>query len=113
MQNSLAGRDCSHGQDLVAAEHYRIHLKSFLATTLRASPLQWGEYKGSKSRPAGRCPRVVVNDIDNAIEALVDPKAFVAAAETDDSKLDKYKRWKRWEPRAEKGSEAANNTIKY
>jgi hypothetical protein len=21
MQNSLAGRDCSHGQDLVAAEH--------------------------------------------------------------------------------------------
>jgi hypothetical protein len=22
MQNSLAGRDCSHGQDLVAAEHF-------------------------------------------------------------------------------------------
>jgi hypothetical protein len=31
----------------------------------------------------------------NCIEALVDPKAFVTAAETDASKLDKYKRWKR------------------
>jgi hypothetical protein len=73
----------------------------------------WGEYKGLKSRPAGRRPRVVVNDIDNDIKALVNPKAFAAAAETDNSELDEYERWKRWEPRAEKGSEATNNPIKY
>ena len=64
-------------------------------------------------RPAARRPRVVVNDIDDAIEALVDPKASAAAAATDDSELDEYERWKRWEPRAEKGSDAANNPIKY
>jgi hypothetical protein len=79
----------------------------------RAFQALWGEYKGSPSRPAARRPRVVVNDIDDAIEALVDPKASAAAAATDDSELDEYERWKRWEPRAEKGSEAANNPIKY
>jgi hypothetical protein len=79
----------------------------------RAFQALWGEYRGSPLRPAARRPRVVVNDIDNAIEALVDPKASAAAAATDNSELDKYERWKRWEPRVEKGSEAANNPIKY
>jgi hypothetical protein len=55
----------------------------------------------------------VSNDIDDAIDALIDPDATAAAAAADDSELDKYQRWKKWEPRAEKGSEAANNPIKY
>jgi hypothetical protein len=42
-----------------------------------------------------RHPRVVVNDIDDAIEALVDPKASAAAAAVNDSELDEYERWKR------------------
>ena len=64
-------------------------------------------------RPAARRPRVVVNNINNAIKALVDPKASAAAAATDNSELDEYERWKRWELRAEKGLDAANNPIKY
>jgi hypothetical protein len=74
----------------------------------------WGEYKGSAAyTTAVRRPRVVSNDIDDAIDALIDPEATAAAAAADDSDLDEYQRWKKWEPRAEKGSEAANNPIKY
>jgi hypothetical protein len=43
------------------------------------------------SQPAARRPRVVVNDINNAIKALVNPKASAAAAATD-SELDEYER---------------------
>jgi hypothetical protein len=61
-----------------------------------------------------RRPKVVSNDIDNAIDALIDPDTTAAAAAPDDSDLDKYQQWKKWEPRVEKGSEAAaNNPIKY
>jgi hypothetical protein len=74
----------------------------------------WGEYKGSAAcATAVRRPKVVSNDIDDAIDALIDPEATAAAAAADDSDLDEYQRWKKWEPRAEKGSEAANNPIKY
>jgi hypothetical protein len=68
----------------------------------------WAQYKGSER--VIRPPRVVTNDIDDAIDSLIDPKATSSASADD---LDEYERWKRWEPRAEKGSEAANNPIQY
>jgi hypothetical protein len=59
-------------------------------------------------------PRVVLNDIDNAIKSLIDPLELyypnVRAASSD---LDEYERWKRCKLRAEKGLDAANNPIKY
>jgi hypothetical protein len=74
----------------------------------------WGEYKGSAACPtAVRRPKVVSNDIDDAIDALINPDATAAAAAADNGELDEYQRWKKWEPRAEKGSKAANNPIKY
>jgi hypothetical protein len=74
----------------------------------------WGEHKGSAARTtAMRRPKVVSNNIDDAIDALIDPEATAAAAAADDRDLDKYQQWKKWGPRAEKGSEAANNPIKY
>jgi hypothetical protein len=57
-----------------------------------------------------RLPRIVLNDIDDAIDSLID---LETSAATMPAKLDEYKRWERCEPRAEKGTEAANNPIKY
>jgi hypothetical protein len=62
---------------------------------------------------AVRRPKVVSNDMNDAIDALIDPEATAAAAAANDVDLDRYQRWKTWEPRAEKGSEATNNPIKY
>ena len=47
--------------------------------------------------------------MDDAIDSLIDPTAAAdyGAAE------DEYDRWRRSEPRAEKGTEHANNPIKY
>ena len=55
-----------------------------------------------------RRPNVLTSDIDDAIDGLINPSAFIN--NTDD---DEFKRWKRSEPRAEKGSNHANNPIKY
>lgn len=70
----------------------------------------WAQYKVTARvvRPI----RVVSNDIDDAIDSLMEPPdtPSVHAAPID---IDEYERWKRCEPRAEKGSEAANNPIKY
>jgi hypothetical protein len=55
-------------------------------------------------------PRIVSNDIDDAIDSLMDPETSAAAVPAE---LDEYERWKRCEPRAEKSTEAANNPIKY
>jgi hypothetical protein len=60
-----------------------------------------------------RRPKVVSNNINDAINALINPKVTAAAAAADHSDLDEYQRWKKWELRAEKGSKAANNPIKY
>jgi hypothetical protein len=72
----------------------------------------WAQYK-IVTRVV-RLPRVVSNDIDDAIESCIDPLEphypNVRAALSD---LDEYERWKRCELRAEKGSDAANNPIKY
>jgi len=67
----------------------------------------WAKYNTS-SRVIQR-PKVLSNDMDHAIDSLIDPTAAAdyGAAE------DEYDRWRRSEPRAEKGTEHANNPIKY
>ena len=47
--------------------------------------------------------------MDDAIDGLINPSASINN-NTDD---DEFERWKRSEPRAEKGSNHANNPIKY
>ena len=65
----------------------------------------WAEYKGL-ARPRTRT-RVFANDIDDAIDSIIDP-AGVGSNEEDE-----FERWKRCEPCAAKGSEHAINPIKY
>jgi hypothetical protein len=55
-----------------------------------------------------RGPKVLTSDMDDAIDGLINPSASINNT-TDD---DKFKRWKRIEPRAEKDSNHANNPIK-
>jgi hypothetical protein len=52
---------------------------------------------------------VLSNDIDNAINSLVNPSALA----DNSTEEDKFNRWKRNEPRTKKGTEHANNSIKY
>jgi hypothetical protein len=52
----------------------------------------------------------VTNDIDDAIDSLIEPTKSLGPSLSD---LDEYERWKQCELRAEKGSDAANNPIKY
>ena len=47
--------------------------------------------------------------MDDAIDSLINPSASINN-NTDD---DEFERWKRSEPRTEKGSNHANNPIKY
>jgi hypothetical protein len=56
-----------------------------------------------------RRPEVLTSDMDNAIDGLINPSASI----NDTTDNDKFERWKRNEPRAEKGSNHANNPIKY
>jgi hypothetical protein len=56
-----------------------------------------------------RRPDVLTSDMDDAIDGLINPSASINN-NTDD---DEFERWKRSEPRAEKGSNHANNPIKY
>lgn len=53
--------------------------------------------------------RVISNDMDEAIDALVNPSSSDEASAAEDE----YTRWKRSEPAAERGTEYANNPIKY
>jgi hypothetical protein len=74
----------------------------------RAFQELWAQYKVVTRVP--RPARVVTNDIDDAIDSLMELDNPDEAAASD---LDEYERWKRCEPRAAKGSDAANNPIKY
>ena len=67
----------------------------------------WQLYSASPRKV--RRPDVLTSDIDNAINGLINPSASINN-NTDD---DEFERWKRSEPRAEKGSNYANNPIKY
>jgi hypothetical protein len=81
---------------------------SWLTDDNRAFHALWGPYKVAPS--VVRLARVVTNDIDEAIDSLMELDNPDNAAAGD---LDEYERWKRCEPRAEKGSGDANNPIKY
>ena len=67
----------------------------------------WAQYK-SLLRPRTRT-KVVSNNIEDAIESLIDP----SGAANSSGEEDEFEQWKRCEPRAEKGSNYANNPIKY
>ncbi|KAI1668043.1 Dimer-Tnp-hAT dimerization containing protein [Pyrenophora tritici-repentis] len=58
---------------------------------------------------AVRLLRVISNDMDEAIDALINPSSSDEASAAEDE----YTRWKRSEPAAERGTEYANNPIKY
>jgi hypothetical protein len=47
--------------------------------------------------------------MDDAIDSLIDPTATA----NDDEAEDEYDKWKRSEPRVEKGSDYARNPIQY
>ncbi|KAI1555024.1 Dimer-Tnp-hAT domain containing protein, partial [Pyrenophora tritici-repentis] len=65
-------------------------------------------YKTASPRKVRR-PKVLTSDIDDAIDGLINPSASINNTIDDDE----FERWKRSEPRAEKGSNHANNPIKY
>jgi hypothetical protein len=67
----------------------------------------WAKYNTS-TRAIQRL-KVLLNNIDNAIDSLIKP----TAAADHEAAEDEYDRWKRSEPRAEKGTEHVNNPIKY
>lgn len=89
--------------ELAWADH-----SDWLETNDRAFQALWNQYKSAPA--AVRLPRVVTNDIDDAIDSLMEPKAGAPAAAVE---VDEYQRWKQCEPRAEKGSDDAENPIKY
>jgi hypothetical protein len=65
-----------------------------------------------KSAPAAvRPPRVLINDIDDAIDSLMEPKTSGLYAPVVEP--DEFQQWKQCEPRAKKGSDDAENPIKY
>jgi len=68
----------------------------------------WAEYNTSPR--VLRQPKVISSEIDDAIEALLDPDS---AATTTDGDIDEYERWKAREPKANKSSYAAVHPIKY
>jgi hypothetical protein len=68
----------------------------------------WAEYNTSPR--AVRRPKVISSEIDDAIEALLDPDGAAAAIDGD---IDEYERWKAREPKVTKDSYAAVHPIKY
>jgi hypothetical protein len=57
-----------------------------------------------------RRPKVTSSEIDDAIEALLDPDGAAAATDGD---MDEYERWKAREPKANKDSYAAVDPVSY
>jgi hypothetical protein len=80
---------------------------NWLNTNNRRFRALWAEYN-TLPRVVQR-PKLLSNDMDDAIDSLIDPTATA----NDDAAEDKYDKWKRSEPRAEKGSNHARNPIQY
>ena len=80
----------------------------WLAANNRSFRGLWDQY--NTGLPAVRRPKVLSNDMDDAIDGLIDP---TTTSDGDDAATDEYSRWKACEQRVEKGSEYANNPIKY
>jgi hypothetical protein len=79
----------------------------WLETNNRNFRALWAQYNTSP-RVVGR-PKVLSNDMDDAIDSFISPSAPADNSTGDDE----FDRWKRNEPRTEKGTEHANNPIKY
>jgi hypothetical protein len=79
----------------------------WLVTNNRNFRALWAPYNASPR--AIRRPKVLSSDMDDAIDGLINPST--SASNTTEE--DEYERWKRSEPRAEKGSDHANNPIRY
>jgi hypothetical protein len=67
----------------------------------------WAQY--NTLLRAVRPLKVISNDMDEAIDAVINPSSSNDASAAED----KYTRWKRSKPAAEQGTEYANNPIKY
>jgi hypothetical protein len=67
----------------------------------------WAQYNTSPR--VVRRPKVLSNDMDDAIDRLIDPSALADSS----TEEDEFYRWKRNEPRTKKCTEHANNPIKY
>lgn len=80
---------------------------NWLSNNNRAFQALWAEYNTSPS--VLQRPKVLSNDMDDAIDSIMDP----TIPGSDDTGEDEYDRWRRSEPRAGKGTEYANNPIKY
>ena len=68
----------------------------------------WAQY--NTSQPAVRRPKVLSSDIDDAIDGIIDP---TITSNSEEVANDEYTQWKLCEGWVEKGSEHANNPIKY
>jgi hypothetical protein len=79
---------------------------NWLETNNRNFRALWAQYNTSP-RVVGR-PKVLSNDMDDAIDSFISPSALANSTEDDE-----FDRWKRNEPRTKKGTEHANNPIKY
>jgi hypothetical protein len=67
----------------------------------------WAPYNASPRTV--KCPKVLSSNMDDAIDGLIDS----STSTNNTTEEDEYKRWKRSEPCAEKGSDHANNPIRY
>jgi hypothetical protein len=67
----------------------------------------WAQYNTLPG--AVRPLKVISNDMDEAIDAVINPSSSGDASAAEDE----YTKWKRSEPAAEQGTEYANNPIKY
>ncbi|KAA8623745.1 Dimer-Tnp-hAT domain-containing protein [Pyrenophora tritici-repentis] len=79
----------------------------WIATNNSSFRALWAQYDTLPR--AVRPLRVISNDMDEAIDALINPSSSDEASAAEDE----YTRWKRSEPAAERGTEYANNPIKY
>lgn len=67
----------------------------------------WAQY--NTSLRAVQRPKVLFNDMDDAIDGLINP----TTASDNEGESDEYKRWRRNEPRAETNSEWHRRPINY
>jgi hypothetical protein len=79
----------------------------WLSTNNRNFHALWAPYNASPCTV--KRPKVLSSDMDDAIDGLIDP----SISTNNTTEEDEYERWKRSEPRAEKGSDYANNPIRY
>jgi hypothetical protein len=81
----------------------------WLETNNCAFQALWDQYKSAPA--AVRPPRVLTNHVDNATDSLIEPKNSGLYAPVVEPY--EFQRWKQCEPRAEKGSDDAENPIEY